>query len=66
MLICKVGEKIDKSPFKNEYVMSYMEISRNTLSNWRNGKVYPPTPKLFKLAKLLNVKVDELYEWKDE
>jgi len=41
-------------------------ITENTLSNWCTGKTYPKVPELFKLAKLLEVKVDDLYEWEDE
>jgi DNA-binding XRE family transcriptional regulator len=66
MLICNIGKLIDDSPYKNEYVMKYMEVSRNTLSNWRNGKAYPSMPKSFKLARLLGVKVDDFYEYKED
>lgn len=40
-------------------------ISENTLSNWCTGKTYPKAPDLFKLAKLLKVQVDDLYEESD-
>ncbi|WP_231867544.1 helix-turn-helix transcriptional regulator [Bacillus badius] len=43
-----------------------MGISRNTLSNWCRGITHPPAPELFKLARLLEVKVDDLYEWEEE
>ncbi|MCM3216082.1 helix-turn-helix domain-containing protein [Niallia taxi] len=41
-----------------------MEVSRNTLSNWRTGKAYPSVPKLFKLSRLLGVTVEDLYEYR--
>jgi len=63
MLISNIGKLIDESPYKNEYVMMYMEVSRNTLSNWRTGKSFPSVPKLYKLSRLLGVTIEELYEY---
>ncbi len=60
----RIGILIDESPYKNEYIRKYMDVSRNTLSNWRSGKTYPTIDKAFKLADLLGVKVDDLYETK--
>jgi putative transcriptional regulator len=66
MLISNIGRKIDESPFKNEYVMNYMEVSRNTLSNWRTGKTYPPIEKAFKLSRLLGCSVEDLFIYKED
>lgn len=63
MLISNIGKLIDESPYKNEYVMMYMEVSRNTLSNWRTGKSFPSVPKLYKLSRLLGVTIEDLYEY---
>lgn len=41
-------------------------ISANTLSNWCTGKNYPSIPQALKLAALLNVKVDDLYNYKED
>lgn len=65
MLISNIGKLIDQSPYKNEYVMKYMEVSRNTLSNWRTGKAFPTVEKAFKLSRLLNVSVEELFEYEE-
>ncbi|KAF0821268.1 helix-turn-helix transcriptional regulator [Bacillus firmus] len=42
--------------------MEELKISANTLSNWSTGKSIPSLEKAFKLADLLGVKVDDLYE----
>lgn len=42
--------------------MKELGISANTLSNWSTGKSIPSLDKAFKLADLLGVKVDDLYE----
>ncbi|MDT0163814.1 helix-turn-helix transcriptional regulator [Bacillus sp. AG4(2022)] len=61
-LKCKIGELVDQSPYKREYIRQQFNKSRNTISNWCTGKAYPSAVELFKLAKLLGVKVDDLYE----
>ena len=65
MIISVIGDRIKESPYRREYISKHMEVSRNTLSNWCTGKTYPTAPQLFKLATLLGVKVDDLYEVKD-
>lgn len=62
MLKSNIGKLIDDSPFKNEYVKNYMGVSRNSLSNWRTGKVIISMEKGFLLSRLLECKVDDLYE----
>lgn len=62
----KIGELIDGSPYKREYIRKVFNKSRNTISNWCTGKSYPSPPEMFELAKLLNCKVDDLYEVEEE
>lgn len=63
MIKSRIGEVIKQSPYNRSYIRKYMgDISENTLSNWCTGKTYPKAPDLFKLAELLEVKVDDLYE----
>jgi transcriptional regulator with XRE-family HTH domain len=61
-----LGKIIKNSPYKREFIQRYMGVSRNTLSNWVTGKTTPTVSDLFKLARLLEVKVDDLYEWEEE
>ncbi|RKH70878.1 XRE family transcriptional regulator [Corallococcus sp. AB032C] len=66
MLKSNIGRLIDESPYKNEFVMKYMGISRNTLSNWRTGKAFPTIEKAFKLSRLLGVTIEDLFEYTEE
>lgn len=66
MIKSNIGKLIDQSPYKREWLMKELKISRNTLSNWCTGKTYPKAPELFKLANLLNCKVDDLYDYQEE
>jgi len=61
-----IGDVIDRSPYKRDEIMQYFSKSRNTISSWCTGKSYPTTKELFQLAKLLGVKVDDLYKWEEE
>jgi putative transcriptional regulator len=57
----KIGEWIDKRGYKRKFVAEKMGVSQNQLSNWVTGKSFPTVEKLFKLAKVLDCTVDELY-----
>ncbi|WP_019243629.1 helix-turn-helix transcriptional regulator [Bacillus sp. AP8] len=61
-----IGRIIDESPYKREYIMKEFNRSRNTISAWCTGKSYPNAREMFKLAKLLGVKVDDLYDIEDD
>lgn len=62
----RIGEWIDKRGLKNKFVASQLEVTQEMVSKWRNNKSYPRVDKLFKLADLLNVKVDDLYKKEDD
>lgn len=54
------GNKISK-----QWLADELGVSRQMLSNYLAGKSYPPADKLFKLAHLLNRKVDDLYSFEE-
>ncbi|MFS0766013.1 helix-turn-helix transcriptional regulator [Peribacillus phoenicis] len=58
----RIGECIDKSGFKKKFIAGKLEVSPTQLSNWISGRSFPTIEKAFRLAKLLDVKVDDLYE----
>lgn len=66
MLICKVDEVITKSGLRPGFIAEKMGVSTQQVSNWRHGRSYPSTPNLYKLAHILDCKVDDLYEYKEE
>lgn len=57
----QIGELIDLRGYKRKYVAEKMGVSQNQLSNWVTGKSFPTAEKLFKLAKVLECTVDDLY-----
>ncbi|MED1419001.1 helix-turn-helix transcriptional regulator [Bacillus smithii] len=58
----RIGELIDEAGYKKKYIAKELNVSPTQLSNWISGRSYPTIEKAFKLAKLLNKKVDDLYE----
>jgi len=65
-MISKIGELMQKKGLKGKWVAQQLGISQNQMSNYVKGKSYPPVDKAFELAKLLDCKVDDLYEAKEE
>lgn len=59
-----VGEKIKtcrkEIGFSQEYVSEKINVSRQTISNWENGKTLPDIYSLISLSELYNISLDEL------
>ncbi|MCI1615409.1 helix-turn-helix transcriptional regulator [Heyndrickxia oleronia] len=66
MLKSNIGTLLKNSKYNREYVQKYLGVSANTLSNWSTNRSIPSLEKAFKLAMLLDVKVDDLYMWIDD
>ena len=62
-LKCHIEKYISESGLKKGFIAKQLGISTSQLRNYEIGKSYPPSDKLFMLAKLLRVSTDELYEW---
>lgn len=58
----KIGELIDSKGLKRKYIADQLGVTREMVSRWVVGKAYPRLDKAFELAKILGVKVDDLYE----
>lgn len=61
-----IGWLVKKADLNREYLRKRYEKSANTISNWCTGRSYPTVKELFDLAELLGVKVDDLYDRKEE
>lgn len=66
MVISLIGSWIKQSDFTRPEICKEFGISQNTLSNWCNCKTFPSIPQALRLAKMLGVKVDDLYKLKEE
>jgi transcriptional regulator with XRE-family HTH domain len=61
----RIGYWIEQRGYMKKYIAKQLEITPTQLSNWISGKSSPTIEKAFKLADLLGVKVDDLYERSD-
>ncbi len=66
MLKSRIGILLRTSKYRREFIIKELDISPNTLTNWVTGKTYPTIDKAFKLAKLLEVDIHELYEMEEK
>jgi putative transcriptional regulator len=62
----KIGELINERGLKRKWIAEKVGVTPKQISNWVTGYSYPTVEKAFKLANLLGVKVDDLYEIKKE
>lgn len=56
-----IGELIDKKGYKKKYIATKLDVTPTQLSNWVSGRSYPTIEKAFRLAEILDCKVDDLY-----
>lgn len=63
MLISRINEQLDKRGLKKKWVAEQMGIAPTILSRWANNRGKPSIDNLFKLARVIGCKVDDLYKW---
>ena len=51
-----------KAGWSQEFVARQMEVSRQTVMNWEDGKSVPMADKAVKLARMFGVTVEKLME----
>lgn len=52
---------IERRGYKKKWIAEQMGVSQEVLSRWINNRSMPSVKNLFKLAEILNCKVDDLY-----
>ena len=66
MLKSKIGEYIERSGYRRDYIAKRIGVSYRQLAKYIAGDSFPTVPKLFALAQLLGCKVDDLYEYEEK
>lgn len=51
-----------KAGWSQEFVARQMDVSRQTIINWEDGKSVPTVDKAIRLSKIFGVTVEELME----
>jgi putative transcriptional regulator len=57
-----IGEIRRNKGLMQKFVAQQMEMTHQQLSDWENGRAYPRIDKAYKLAKVLGVKLEDLYK----
>jgi putative transcriptional regulator len=65
MLKSKIKVRLAELDMKQQELCEKLGVTRQTMSLWVNCKTTPTLETTFKIAKLLNCKVDDLYTYKD-
>ncbi|MED4399753.1 helix-turn-helix transcriptional regulator [Metabacillus fastidiosus] len=61
-----IGHLIKESGLRDDVIREAINVKQAQLRKIKLGESFPSVPKLFKLAKLLNRKVDDLYEEEED
>lgn len=61
----KLDELFKTSGVRKNHAAKQLKVDPTTMSNWVTGKTYPDLNKAVQLAKILDCKVDDLYERND-
>lgn len=63
-LICRIEDLIKESGLKKSFIAEKLGVTTYQLRNYETSKSLIPIDKAYRLADLLNVKVDDLYVYK--
>ncbi len=63
MLKPKIKIRLAELDIKHQDLAERLEVTKQTLSLWVNGKSTPTLETAFKIAKLLDCKVDDLFTY---
>ena len=65
-----LGKKImtmrNEKNLSQEQLAEKLNVTRQTISNWENGKFYPDIDSLVNLSKFFNVSLDDLLSYDDK
>lgn len=65
LLKCRIKVRLAELEKSQKELAEHMEVSKQTMNGWATGRVIPPLEKAFKIAKFLDCRVDDLWEYED-
>ncbi|WP_299831285.1 helix-turn-helix transcriptional regulator [uncultured Metabacillus sp.] len=66
MLKSKIKVKLAELEMKQQDLAEKLGVTKQTLSSWVNGRSVPTLETAFKIASILDCKVDDLYTYKED
>jgi putative transcriptional regulator len=61
MLKSKLKNRLVELGMRQQDLCEILDVTKQTVSLWANSKSYPTLESAFKISKLLNCKVDDLF-----
>lgn len=62
----KIIEMRKNAKLSQEQLSEKLDVTRQTISNWENGKFYPDIDALVKISKCFNISLDDLLNYDDK
>ncbi|MBP3597780.1 MAG: helix-turn-helix transcriptional regulator [Clostridia bacterium] len=62
----RIIEMRKKNNLSQEQLAEKLEVSRQTISNWENGKFYPDIDALVRISRYFNISLDDLLSYDDK
>lgn len=62
----KIIEMRKNAKLSQEQLAEKLNVTRQTISNWENGKFYPDIDALVKISKCFNISLDDLLNYDDK
>lgn len=59
----KIIEMRKNAKLSQEQLAEKLDVTRQTISNWENGKLYPDIDALVKISKCFNISLDDLLSY---
>jgi DNA-binding XRE family transcriptional regulator len=66
LLKSRIKVRLAELEMKQQDLSEKLGVTKQTMSSWVNGKSSPTLETAFKIAKLLDCKVDDLFNYIDE
>lgn len=63
---CNIEALVKTSGLKKSFIADKLEVSVKQFRNYETGHSLIPMDKAYILSRLLNCKIDDLYEWEDK
>lgn len=66
LLKSRLKVKLAEVEMQQQELANILNVTKQTMNAWCNNRANPPLEVSFKIAKILNCKVDDLFQYIDE
>lgn len=66
VLKSKIKVRLAELEMQQTEVAKTLGVAKQTINGWVNGRIKPPLETAFKIAKILECRVDDLWEYRED